>query len=351
MAFLEVKNVRIAGISACVPSNVEENINLDVFNEGEAERVIAQTSIVKKRVVENNTTAADLCQKAFEGLLPELGWDKESIDVLVFVTSASDYNVPPTACVLQDKLGLQESTLCIELRHGCPGWVIGLSTIASLISSGCLKRGVLLCGDTPTLLNSSRDKETKPLFGDAGSATAIEFDTKAPSLVFEHGTRGKDFKAICAEYGGYRNPVTNDSLEYVEYGPHRERRLVDIEMDGMSVFGFGLSVAPKSISSLAEKYEINLEDVDCYLFHQANHYMNEKIRKKLHITPEKVPYSMQNFGNTSCASIPLTIVTERRDLYNGGHTKSLACAFGVGLAWGSVYFETEKLICPELIEY
>ena len=98
MAFLEIKNVRIAGISACVPSNIEENMTLDVFNEGEAERVIAQTSIVRKRVVENNTTAADLCQKAFDGLLSEMGWSKDSIDILVYVTSSSDYNVPPTAC-------------------------------------------------------------------------------------------------------------------------------------------------------------------------------------------------------------------------------------------------------------
>ncbi len=351
MAFLKIDNVAIRGVSACVPKHVEENKDIPVFKEGEAERVIAQTSIVKKRVVENNTTAADLCQKAFEGLLPELGWKKESIDLLVFVTSASDYNVPPTACVLQHKLGLAESTLCIELRHGCPGWVVGLTTIASLLSTGSLKRGILLCGDTPTLLNSSRDKETRPLFGDAGSATAMEFDTVAPALLFEHGTRGKDFKAICAEYGGYRNPITKKALDYIEYGPHRERRLVDIEMDGMNVFGFGLSVAPKSISSLAEEYEINLEEVDCFLFHQANRYMNEKIRKKLHIALDKVPYSMHNFGNTSCASIPLTMVTERNNQYKKGNMISLACAFGVGLAWGSVYFKTDKLVCPALIEY
>lgn len=350
MAFISIPNVAIRGIAACVPSHIEENISLDVFNEGEAERVIAQTSIVRKRVVSKGTTAADLCERAFNSLIEDLKWERESIDAIVFVTSASDYNVPPTACVLQDKLGLNETTLAIEIRHGCPGWVIGLSTLATFISNGSLKRGVLLCGDTPTLLNSSKDKETRPLFGDAGSATAIEFDSKAETIDFEFGTRGKDYKAICAEYGGYRNPTTKEALDYIEYGPHRERRLVDIEMDGMGVFGFGLSVAPKSISALAEHYGFNLEDIDCFLFHQANHYMNEKIRKKLHISDDKVPYSMQNFGNTSCASIPLTIVTERREKYTMGAMNSLACAFGVGLAWGSVHFKTEKIICPELIE-
>lgn len=351
MALQKISNVTIRGIAACAPSKIEENKDIPVFNEGEAERVIAQTSIERKRVVEYGTTAADLCEKACNTLIEGLQWERESIDILVFVTSASDYNVPPTVCVLQDKLKLSESTLSIELRHGCPGWVIGLSTIASLLSNGDLKRGILLCGDTPTLLNSSKDKETRPLFGDAGSATAIEFDTKAQPLEFELGTRGKDYKAICAEFGGYRNPTTKEVLDYVEYGPHRERRPVDIEMDGMSVFGFGLSVAPRSISNLAEHFSFNLDSIDCFLFHQANHYMNEKIRKKLHIPEEKVPYSMQNFGNTSCASIPLTIVTERRKNYVQGKMNSLACAFGVGLAWGSVHFVTERIVCPELIEY
>lgn len=350
MAFISIPNVAIRGIAACVPSQIEENISLDVFNEGEAERVIAQTSIVRKRVVSKGTTAADLCERAFNVLIEDLKWERESIDAIVFVTSASDYNVPPTACVLQDKLGLSESTLAIEVRHGCPGWVIGLSTLANFISNGSLKRGVLLCGDTPTLLNSSKDKETRPLFGDAGGATAIEFDSKAEAIDFEFGTRGKDYKAICAEYGGYRNPTTKEALDYIEYGPHRERRLVDIEMDGMGVFGFGLSVAPKSITALSDHYGFSLDDIDCFLFHQANHYMNEKIRKKLHISEDKVPYSMQNFGNTSCASIPLTVVTERREDYVSGAMNTLACAFGVGLAWGSVHFRTDRIICPELID-
>lgn len=351
MALQKITNVAIRGIAACVPSKIEENINLPVFKEGEAERVIAQTSIARKRVVEEGTTAADLCCKAFEELIAKLGWDKESIDSLVYVTSASDFNVPPTVCVMQHRLGLTEDTFCVELRHGCPGWVIGLSTAASYIQNGSLKRAVLLCGDTPTLLNSPKDKETRPLFGDAGSATAIEFDENATPIEFHHGTRGKDYAAICAKNSGYRYPVNEESLKYVEYGPHQERRGVDIEMDGMNVFSFGLSTAPKSITTLSDYFEFSLDDVDYFVFHQANHYMNEKIRKKLKIQPEKVPFSMQNFGNTSCASIPLTIITQCREKYISESLNTVACAFGVGLAWGSVHFSTSNIVCPELIEY
>lgn len=351
MAIQIINNVAIRGIAACVPNKVEENINLPVFKEGEAERVIAQTSIVRKHVVEEGTTAADLCCKAFEGLVLRLGWNKESIDALIYVTSASDFNVPPTACIMQHRLGLMEDTLCIELRHGCPGWVIGLSTAASYLQNGSLKRAILLCGDTPTLLNSPKDKETRPLFGDAGSATALEYDVNACSLEFHHGTRGKDFAAICAKNSGYRYPVNKDSLTFINYGPHQERRGVDIEMDGMNVFSFGLSIAPKSIMTLSETCGFNLKDVDYFVFHQANHYMNEKIRKKLKITPEKVPFSMQDYGNTSCASVPLTIVTQCREQYASSKLSTVACAFGVGLAWGSVHFITDNIICPEIIKY
>lgn len=349
MAFIKIENVAIRGIAACVPEHVEENIDLPVFKEGEAERVIAQTSIARKHTVEEGVTAADMCAKAFEQLVSDLNWNKETIDIIVFVTSASDYNVPPTACILQDRLGLPEETLALEVRHGCPGWVIGMSTLANHLTTGSLKRGVLLCGDTPTLLNSPKDKETRPLFGDAGTATALEFDQSAKPLEFHHGTRGKDFSAICAKYSGTRYPVTEDALKYVEYGLHQERRGIDIEMDGMGVFSFGLSTAPKSISSLCEKYAIDMESINYFIFHQANHYMNEKIRKKLKIDAQRVPYSMSNYGNTSCASIPLTIITECRDSYLCGRKESIACAFGVGLAWGSVHFTTENIVVPELI--
>lgn len=149
------------------------------------------------------------------------------------------------------------------------------------------------------MLHSPFDKETRPLFGDAGSCTALEFDTIASTLEFEHGTRGKDFKSIYTPVGGCRNAVTAKDLEFIEYGPNQLRRNIDCTMDGMNVFAFGMSVAPKSVKRLAEKYVLNLEQMDYLFLHQANHYMNEKIRKKLNFAPEKTPYSLRDFGNTS----------------------------------------------------
>ncbi len=351
MALFSIPNVAIRGISACVPNNIEENINIPVFKEGEAERVIAQTGIKRKHVVKTNTTASDLCVKATNVLLEELGWEKNSIDALFYVTSASDYITPPTSCIIQGELDLPETCLSIEIKYGCPGWVIGLSTAAAYLTSGLLKRVLLLVGDASTLLNSPLDKETRPLFGDAGTCTALEYDTNASAMEFEHGTKGKDFKAIYTPVGGCRNAVTPKDLEFVEYGPNQVRRNIDCTMDGMSVFAFGMSVAPKSVKQLVEKYSINLENIDFLLLHQANRYMNDKIRKKLQIDSEKTPYSLFNYGNTSCASIPLTIVTQCKEEYSTKSLESIASAFGVGLAWASVHFKTHKIVCPKLILY
>ena len=348
MAFLEIKNVKISGISACVPAKVEENTDIPVFKEGEAERVIAQTGIERKHVVTPGQSVSDLCAKAFEAVVNDLGWDKESIDLLALTTDAQDYLVPPTVCVIHGMLGLPERTMTMELKQGCPGWVIGLSTIASMMSTGYIKRAVLLCGDIPTLQNSPLDKETRPLFGDAGTATALEYDVNAAPMEFDFGSRGKDFKAIFTPQGGMKEPLTEDSLKFVDYGENKLRRPIDVSMDGMSVFSFGFSTAPKSVKALADEFNISIDDIDYLALHQANHYLNEKIRKKLKVPAEKVPYSMKDYGNTGSPSILLTLVSQCAEDFKNRNLNIIACAFGVGLAWGSVHFKTDKIACPPI---
>lgn len=350
MANIIIKNVSIKGIAACAPQHIESNLDVPVFNEGEAERVIAQTGIRQKHTVpDGNMLASDMCVAACEKLLEELGWEKESVDLLGFVSLSADYLEPPTACILQDRLGLHENTMTIDMNQGCSGWVNGLATLSSLVMTGSVKRALLLNGDTSSLLNSPYDKEARPLFGDAGVATAIEYDENASEMKFNFGTRGKDFAAILRKYGGLRFPITEESLQFKEIAEHIVRRDKDCTMDGMGVFAFGMSTAPKSVKSLCETYSIDLEGIDYFLMHQANQYMNEKIRKKLKMPVEKSPYSLGDYGNTSSASIPLTIVTQCREDFETKKLKNLATAFGVGLAWGSVYFETDRIICPEIV--
>jgi len=349
MAKLKTEHVKITGMAACVPSNVEENLYLPFFKEGEAEKVIASTGIERRRIADKNTTSSDLCCKAAEKLIDELHWEKEEIDCLIFVSQSPDYIQPATSCLLQKRLGLSINCFSMDISYGCPGWVYGLSVISSLLSHGTMKKGLLLVGDTPSKCKSRNDKTTWPLFGDAGTATALEFTEEHSEMYFTFATEGST--AIIIKDGGARNPVTSTSLEEVFYDEGISRRPLDSEMDGMAVFTFGLKRAPESVQNLLDYTNIDKDDIDLFIFHQANLFMNEKIRKKLNIPEEKVPYSMQNYGNTTCATIPLTLVSQCEKELSENRKKIIATAFGVGLSWGSVLFEVDRIICLAVMDY
>lgn len=350
MAFLEIKNVRVSGISACVPKSIEEILTLKLFKDGEAEKFIASTGVERRRYADMNTTASDLCFWAAEQLIKELEWNKEEIDCLIFVSQTPDFILPATACILQERLNLNHECYSIDISLGCSGWVYGASVISALMQNGNLQKGLLLVGDTTLKINSSEDKSTWPLFGDAGTATAFEYEDKNSGLKFHLCTDGSGYEAIIMPDGGHRNPFSIESLIMEEFEDGIRRCKLDTILNGMDVFAFGISRGPETIRKLTAYFDINIANVDVFAFHQANKFLNEKIRKKLELPSDKVPYSLKNFGNTSCATIPLTLVTEWRNKLVNGPQKVIACAFGVGLSWGSVYFETDKVICPTLLE-
>lgn len=348
MAFISVNNVKISGIAACVP-NTKDSIS-EIYKWGGVDNFLSTTGIRERRRSEINTTSADLCQAAAQKLIEGLGWAKEEIDVLVFVTQTPDYILPATSAILQHKLGLSTDCYTLDISLGCSGWVYAMSVISSLMQNGTIKKGLLLAGDTITKLCSSEDKSTYPLFGDAGTATALEYSEAASTIEFFFNTDGEGDKAIIIEDGGYRNMINEVSMKEQENGEGIKRNRLNLILDGMSVFSFGITKAPKSVKQLAEHFNIDLESVDLFTFHQANKMMNEKIRKKLKLPEEKVPYSLDEFANTSCASIPLTLVSRERELLRNNKLKHIACGFGVGLSWGSVSFETEHITIPEVIE-
>lgn len=350
MAFLQVNNVEIVGMAAAVPSIIEENVNI-YKKWGGYDNFVATTGIERHRKSSPSICSSDLCQAAAEKLIAELGWEKDSIDALVFVSQTPDYILPATSAILQQRLGLSESCYTLDISLGCSGWVYALSVLSSLLQNGMMKRGLLLAGDTILKFCSPEDKSTYPLFGDAGSVTALEYKKNSEPLQFNFNTDGEGQEAIIIRDGGYRSPFTDSSLARIHQGEDIKRNRLELELDGMSVFSFGISKAPKSVNGLLEHFNIEKESVDCFTFHQANLFMNEKIRKKLKLPAEKVPYSLRDFGNTSCTSIPLTLVTQRSDKLRVNQLSHIGCGFGVGLSWGSVYFHTDKIKCPDLIEY
>ena len=353
MAFFSVKNVAIRGISACVPSTIEENKDLAMYHGNEAAEVIKSTGIERKHVCRNGETGSDLSVKAAEKLIEQLGWEKNTIDLLCFVTQCPDYLYQPTSFVVHEQLGLAQECACMDLFHGCPGWVMGLNSVAHIVSTGSIKRALLCVADTVSVITSVNDRGSKPLFGDAGTVTAIEFDETAEEMKFSSISKSDEGKALLKLDGGARNPYT---LETFKFELDKRAGLVDMEqvedkMDGMDVFSFAITTVPKAIKKMCEKFEIDRSNVDKIVFHQANKLMLETIAKRLKEDISKVPMSLKEYGNTTQASIPLTIVSECAEDYSKGTMKTLACGFGTGLACATVYFETNNIVCPEVILY
>ena len=344
MSFFEFKNVRIAGFAAGVPNNVVENDNSAVSSKNYEASAFVETTGVRHRHVSNEFTASDLGYAAAEQLIASLQWDKSEIGVLVFVSQHADYILPATACILQDRLKLSKDCYTEDIALGCSGWVYGLSNVVSLLSGGSVKKALLICGDA-----KRRTNHLDGLFGHAGTVTALEYLEGAESFKFHFGTDGSGYDAIIIPDGGSRNQITPESLIMQEVEGKMVNRLQP-RMKGMDVFGFGITAAPKSIKKTAEHFSLDLETYDYFIFHQANLMMNEKIRNKLKLPAEKVPYSIGEYGNTSSASIPLTIVTQLIGRIENQKTNFMCCGFGVGLSWATVAFSTENIIVNELIE-
>lgn len=350
MAFLDFNHISIRGISACVPRNIEYTDNI-YMKWGGFEQFLSTTGIERRHKAPQDICSSDLCIHSAERLIADLHWDKRDIDVIIYVTQTPDYILPATSTIIQEKLGLNESCYALDISLGCSGWVYALSVMAALMQNGTIKKGLLLAGDTILKFCSPHDKSTYPLFGDAGTATALEYDylNNVP-MKFCMNSDGKGYEAIIIRDGGYRNPVSKNSFIEKVYGDGIVRNKVNLELDGMNVFSFGLSKAPQVIDELIKHFSLKKDEIDFFTFHQANLFMNEKIRKKMKLAVAKVPYSLKNFGNTSCASIPLTLVTQIKDELQTRYLKHIGCGFGVGLSWGAVYFETNSIVCSDLVK-
>lgn len=351
MAFLEFKNVRIAGIAAGVPKNIASNLHPtedDAVSSDYAPEDFVKTTGVMERRVSFELTTSDLCYAATENLIADLGWEKSEIEGIIFVSQTPDYILPATACILQDRLGLSKECYTADVSLGCSGWVYGLSMGASLVSQGGIRKMLVMCGDAKPRWTGA-EKHRNPLFGYTGTVTALEYDTNAHDLHFHFGTDGSGFDAIITPDGGTRRPVNPSTLEFEDVDGRMLNRL-QTRMKGMDVFSFGITTAPKSVKKLGEHFGFNYLDADYFVFHQANMKMNNMIAKKLKLAPEKVPSSMLHFGNTNGGSIPMTIVSELKGKIEDKPTKIICCGFGVGLSWGTVAFKTDHIVISDLVE-
>lgn len=348
MALYEIADVRIAGISACVPEKILHNRDYAWIKNSDRELLIKTIGVEQRHVAVLGQTTSDLCFQAASELLEKLQWNVDDINLLVFVSQSRDYIIPSTSTILQDRLKLPKTCLAIDINLGCSGYIYGLSVITGMMKTAGINKSLLLVGDLSNITSSYRDKSTYPLFGDAGTATALELKSGAPPMRFNLQSDGSGHQAIIIRDGGVRNSVGKHSFVAKKHGDGIYRNRLQIELNGIEVFNFSLREVVPNIKVTLKHFNESLENFNYLLFHQANRLINETLRKMLKVDPSKVPYSLKDYGNTSCASIPLTMVSQLRNELHDKPQKLLLSAFGIGLSWGTVLLETDGIIVTEV---
>lgn len=349
MAKWRINNVRMAGVSACVPQNVVATEDIDIMTEEEALTFNNTVGIRHRHIAPDYICASDMCEKAANKLIEELGWERDSIDVLIFESVTGDYKTPPTSCLLQDRLGLPESTFCLDMPMGCCGCLYAITVGGNLLTTGNVKRALLLIGDTALRMGSMKDKSRVPLFGDCGTAIALEYDTTAPEIVVEFHTYGKGYEALMTPHGGFRHPATPESFIEEDFGNGIVRAPIHTLINGMNVFSFAISKPPRSVQQFMEAEEIDKDkDVNYFLIHQANKMIVDRVVKKLKLPIEKVPYNLEEYGNLGGASIPSLMVTRLHEDLQSSPQRLIMSSFGLGLSWATMSATFGPMTIPEI---
>lgn len=350
MAKWKINNVKLSGVSMCVPKNVVRTEDISLLSPEEAETFNKTVGIKERRIAPDSITASDMCQNAAERLLEELKWEKESIDVLIFESVTGDYRTPPTSTLLQYRMDFPETTFCLDMPMGCCGCLYALTVGANLLTTGNVKRALLLIGDTALRMGSLKDKSRVPLFGDCGTCMALEFDTSASEITVDFQTFGKGYEALMTPHGGFRNPITPASFIEEDFGNGIIRAPKDTLINGMNVFSFAISKPPKSVESFLEVEKIDRnKDIDFFLIHQANKMIVDRVVKKLKLPLDKVPYNLEEYGNLGGASIPSLMVTRLKKQLTQSSQNLLISSFGLGLTWATMSATFGPLVIPDLI--
>ncbi|MFM6989869.1 MAG: ketoacyl-ACP synthase III, partial [Rhodoferax sp.] len=305
----------------------------------ERERLVRNIGIETRRICPEWQCFSDLAFDATNRLLDELGWNRSEIGALIVVTQSPDYLIPSTAIILQDRLGLPQTTIAYDVNLGCSGYPFGLQLLGSLIATGAVKKGLLLIGDKCATL-------TEPLFSDAGTATALEFDEKAPPMYFDLNSDGSGHKAIMLPVGGHREPFSSHHSIPTRDENGQLHWPAELLLDGPAVLSFSTQRVPPSVERALAYAEMSMEDIDYFVFHQANKMINETIRKKLRLPEDRVPSTLREFGNTSGASLPVTMTARLRQPLSDSPKRLLLSGFGIGLSWGICILDIQNACLP-----
>lgn len=351
MAQLKFKNIGIKAMSAAVPRHTIHNYEYtEHFGAEEVKDIVDKIGVYERRFADANTCSSDLCFAAAQKLIDDNNVDVSEIDLLVFISQTPDYRMPATSVLLQHRLGLPNSTMAFDINLGCSAFIYGLSVVYGLMQSAGMRKALILDGETRSKVYSPKDRRTAFIFGDAGVAALIEKDEAFGDSFFSFGSDGSREDLIKIPAGGYRNPSSVKSVtEKVvdEYGNIRTEE--QGFMNGGDVFNFVIREIPRDIKSVLQFSGKTLEQIDFFVFHQANSFINSYLAKKLKLDETRIPTTIHKFGNTSSVSVPLTIVSELKSRIDKDKMLLLS-AFGVGMTWASAVLTLNDCTISEIVE-
>ena len=326
-------NTYIKGISYYLPEQILTNEQLaSEFPEWTVDKIAEKIGIKKRHIASENETVVDMAVAASEKLFEEYSIDKSLVDFILLCTQSPDYFLPTSACIVQDKLGLATDCGALDFNLGCSGFVYGLALAKGLICAGIAKNVLLVTSETYSKHIHPKDKGNRTIFGDAASATLISTDGFAEIGEFSLGTDGKGANNLIVKSGAFKQPVKSNKITYDESGnPVSDDYLY---MNGTEIFSFTLESVPKLVEETLIVNSMKKEEVDMFVFHQANKYMMDFLRKKIKIEAAKFYYCLENMGNTVSSTIPIAMKEAIKDGSIKQGDKILIAGFGVGYSWG-----------------
>lgn len=323
----------IKAISYYLPEKIVTNQDLtDEFPEWTVEKIAGKVGVSERHIAAKNETAADMGVKAAEYFFSEHKIDKSEIDFLLVCTQSPDYFLPTSACLMQDRIGLKTGIGALDFNLGCSGFVYGLSLAKGLIFGGIASNVLLITTETYSKHIHPKDKGNRTIFGDAAAVTLVSKEGFGEIGEFSLGTNGKGAENLIVKQGGLRNPELFNDYEIDEKGNTTSSD--HLFMNGGEIFNFTAEAVPVLIEDVLRKNELELADIDLFVFHQANQYMMNYLRKLIEIDKENFYIYLDKVGNTVSSTIPIALYeAQKSDLLKGN---VILAGFGVGYSWGGV---------------
>lgn len=343
MATTHIQAATIRGISTCVPPRCFDNLkDTTAFLKQDVQKVVKMAGVRSRYVSDDTICSSDLCEAAAHDLLNGISWSPDTIDALIFVSQSPDYFLPTTACVLQDKLKLPDTCAAFDVGLGCSGYPYGLWLATMMLRSEGFSRILLLHGETPSRFAEESDRSVALLFGDAGSATALETAGSQDSgfWYFCLNSDGSGCDDLILEGGGFRDRFPADKSKMF------------VRMNGRNIFNFTIKRVPKLIEDTLAAAQLSSNDIDYFIFHQSNQFIMRHLAKKMKIPQEKLPMVLNKYGSVGGPSIPLTITQGGLQRIEKDSLSLMLVSYGVGLSWASatVTLESDAVLSHTLLK-